>query len=109
MKKNLSYRDKLLELAKIYRITEIQNYIKRKKHLTNSQIEHVLKKNNVPIPKEINISSYNRLFLKPVSNSVTTIQEICSGHATVTCDERRCISRCCFKHVSPKQKHLHVN
>jgi Bax protein len=71
MKKNLSYRDKLLELAKIYRITEIQNYIKRKKHLTNSQIEHVLKKNNVPIPKEINISSYNRLFLKPISKIKT--------------------------------------
>ena len=33
MKKNLSYRDKLLELARIYKITEIQNYIKRKKNL----------------------------------------------------------------------------
>ena len=31
MKKNLSYRDKLLELSNIYKITEIQNYIKRKK------------------------------------------------------------------------------
>ena len=31
MKKNLSYRDKLLELDKIYKISEIQNYIKRKK------------------------------------------------------------------------------
>ena len=33
MKKNLSYRDKLLELGRIYKITEIQNYIKRKKNL----------------------------------------------------------------------------
>ena len=31
MKKNSSYRDKLLELAQIYKISEIQNYIKRKK------------------------------------------------------------------------------
>ena len=31
MKKNISYRDKLLELAHIYKISEIQNYIKRKK------------------------------------------------------------------------------
>ena len=33
MKKNLSYRDKLLELARIYKIAEVQNYIKRKKIL----------------------------------------------------------------------------
>ena len=44
MKKNLSYRDKLLELGRIYKITEIQNYIKRKKNLTTQQIEHILKK-----------------------------------------------------------------
>ena len=39
MKKNLSYRDKLLELGEIYKITEIQNYIKRKKNLTTQQIQ----------------------------------------------------------------------
>ena len=44
MKKSLSYRDKLLELAKIYNISEIQNYIRNKKNLTTSQIEHLLKK-----------------------------------------------------------------
>ena len=27
MKKNLSYRDKLLELSRIYKISEVQNYI----------------------------------------------------------------------------------
>ena len=31
MKKVPSYRDKLLELVRIYKITEVQNYIKRKK------------------------------------------------------------------------------
>ena len=58
MKKNLSYRDKLLELARIYKISEVQNYIKRKKNLTTHQIEHILKKNNVPIPKDFNISFF---------------------------------------------------
>ena len=61
MVKNLTYRDKLLELSKIYKIAEIQNYIKRKKNLTTSQIEHILKKNNVPIPKEFNL---NRMLQK---------------------------------------------
>ncbi len=56
MKKNISYRDKLLELVSIYKITEVQNYIKNKKRLTTPQLEHILKKNNVPIPTEINKS-----------------------------------------------------
>ena len=60
MKKNLSYRDKLLELAKIYKISEVQNYIKRKKNLTTHQIEHILKKNNVPIPKDFNVSFFKK-------------------------------------------------
>ena len=53
MKKIISYRDKLLELAKIYNITEIRNYIRNKKYLTTIQLELILKKNKVPIPKEI--------------------------------------------------------
>ena len=56
MKKNLSYRDKLLELASIYKISEIKNYEKSKKYLTTPQIEHILKKNKVPIPTEVNKS-----------------------------------------------------
>ena len=56
MKKNLTYRDKLLELASIYKIADIKSYIKNKKHLTTAQIEHILKKNKVPIPTEINKS-----------------------------------------------------
>ena len=31
MKKKLSYRDKLLELAFIYNVKEIQEYVKKKK------------------------------------------------------------------------------
>ena len=54
MKKNITYREKLLELAKIYKISEIKDYIKNKKKITKLQIEHILKKNRVPIPTEIN-------------------------------------------------------
>ena len=35
---NLSYREKLLELSKIYKISEIQNYIRSKKHLTTFKL-----------------------------------------------------------------------
>ncbi len=69
MKKNPSYRDKLLELAQIYKISEIQNYIIRKKNLTTSQIEHILKKNKVPIPKEFNVGFFEKNFTKPLSKA----------------------------------------
>ena len=69
MKKNLSYRDKLLELAQIYKISEIQNYIKRKKNLTTQQIEHILKKNNVPIPKDFNVSFFKKSFTNPITKA----------------------------------------
>ncbi len=69
MKKNLSYRDKLLELASIYKISEVQNYIKRKKNLTTHQIEHILKKNNVPIPKDFNVSFFKKSISNPISKA----------------------------------------
>ena len=56
MKKNLTYRDRLLELAQIYNIAEIKNYTRAKKNLTVPQLELILRKNKVPIPKEINKS-----------------------------------------------------
>tara|TARA_B100000579_G_scaffold22525_1_gene15864 strand:- start:480 stop:2006 length:1527 start_codon:yes stop_codon:yes gene_type:complete len=69
MKKNLSYREKLLELGTIYKISEIQNYIKRKKNLTTQQIEHILRKNNVPIPKDFNVSFFKKSFTNPISKA----------------------------------------
>ena len=69
MKKNLSYRDKLLELSSIYKISEVQNYIKRKKNLTTQQIEHILKKNNVPIPKDFNVSFFKKSISNPISKA----------------------------------------
>ena len=82
MKKNLSYRDKLLELSTIYKISEIQNYIKRKKNLTTQQIEHILKKNNVPIPKDFNVS----FFKKSISNPISKAGKEVSGIYTETTD-----------------------
>ncbi len=69
MKKNLSYRDKLLELARIYKISEVQNYIKRKKNLPTHQIEHILKKNNGPIPKDFNVSFFKKSISNPISKA----------------------------------------
>ncbi len=69
MKKNISYRDKLLELAQIYRVQEIKQYRKDKKYLTTSQIEHLLKKNKVPIPTEINkslLEIHSKKITKPI-------------------------------------------
>ena len=67
MKKRLSYRDKLIELAYIYNVREIQDYVKRRKNLTTGQIELILKKNKITIPKEFNTSFLKENFSKPIS------------------------------------------
>ena len=67
MKKKLSYRDKLLELAYIYNVKEIQDYTKRRKNLTTGQIELILKKNKIVIPKEFKTSFFKENFVKPIS------------------------------------------
>ena len=67
MKKKLTYRDKLIELAYIYNVREIQEYIKRRKNLTTGQIELILKKNKIVIPKEFNTSFFKENFSKPIS------------------------------------------
>jgi len=69
MKKNLSYRDKLLELSRIYKISEVQAYDRNKKYLTTPQIAHILKKNKVPIPTELNKSIFEiqgKKIFKPI-------------------------------------------
>ena len=71
MKKNLSYREQLLELARIYKIHDIKVYIKSKKYLTSAQIEHILKKNKVPVPNEINksiLEIHSKKIVKPISH-----------------------------------------
>ena len=51
MKKNLPYRDQLIEISKLYKIDEINTYINSKKKLTTSQIELILLKNKVRLPE----------------------------------------------------------
>jgi Bax protein len=78
MKKNITYREKLLELAKIYKISEIKDYIKNKKKLTTLQIEHILKKNRVPIPTEINkniLEIHSKKITKPFNNFGNALSE----------------------------------
>ena len=75
MKKNLSYRDKLLELAEIYKFLKSKIILKEKKILTTHQIEHILKKNNVPIPKEFNVSFFKRSISNPISKAGKGFQE----------------------------------
>ena len=67
MKKKLSYRDKLLELASIYNVKEIQEYIKRRKNLTSGQIELILRKNKIIIPKDFKTNFYKENVTKPIS------------------------------------------
>jgi len=75
MKKKLSYRDKLLELAYIYNVKEIQDYTKRRKNLTTGQIELILKKNKIIIPKDFKTSFFKENFTKPISKLKTNIIE----------------------------------
>ncbi len=67
MKKKLSYRDKLLELAYIYDVKEIQDYTKNRKNLTTGQIELILKKNKIIIPKDFKTNFFKENFTKPIS------------------------------------------
>jgi Bax protein len=67
MKKKLSYRDKLLELAYIYNVKEIQEYIKNRKNLTSGQLELILKKNKIAIPKDFQTSFFKENLIKPIS------------------------------------------
>ena len=56
MKKNISYREQLIKLSKLYKIDEVKNYIRSKKNLTVSQVELILLKNKIRLPEQ----SYNK-------------------------------------------------
>jgi len=51
VKKNIPYRDQLIELSRLYKIEEIKSYANSKKKLTTSQIELILLKNKVRLPE----------------------------------------------------------
>ena len=67
MKKKLTYRDKLLELTKIYNVREVHEYIKRRKNLTSGQLELILRKNKIVIPKDFQTSFLKENVTKPIS------------------------------------------
>ena len=75
MKKKLSYRDKLLELANIYDVKEILKYLKNKKNLTSGQLELILKKNKIAIPKDYKTSFVKENIIKPISKIKNNINE----------------------------------
>ena len=75
MKKKLSYRDKLLELSYIYNVKEIQEYVSNRKNLTTGQLELILKKNNIAIPKDFKTSFVKENFTKPISRIKNNIAE----------------------------------
>ena len=75
MKKKLSYRDKLLELAFIYSVKEIQEYVKNKKNLTTGQLELILKKNKIVIPKDFKTSFIKENIFKPINKFKSNVTE----------------------------------
>jgi len=75
MKKRLTYRDQLLELAKIYSVKEIQDYIKSRKSLTSGQLELILRKNKIIIPKDYKTTFFRENVSKPLSKISRQIDE----------------------------------
>ena len=75
MKKKLSYRDKLIELAYIYDVKEIKEYVKSRKNLTTGQLELILKKNKIIIPKDYKSNFFKDTFIKPISKAKSNLIE----------------------------------
>jgi|TARA_B110000881_G_C18598349_1_gene533176 uncharacterized FlgJ-related protein len=75
MKKKLSYRDKLIELSNIYNVKEIKEYIKSRKNLTTGQLELILRKNRIVIPKDFQTNFLKENFVKPISKFTSNITE----------------------------------
>ena len=75
MKKKLSYRDKLIELAYIYDVKEIKDYQKSRKSLTTGQLELILKKNKIIIPKDFKSNFLKDTFIKPISKAKSNLIE----------------------------------
>ena len=70
LKSSKSYRDQLIDLAKFYNIVEVKSYRSSNKRLTTSQLELLLIKNKIKLPK--NISSVRALKKHEIKeNSIT--------------------------------------
>ena len=75
MKKKLSYRDKLVELAYIYDVKEIKDYEKSRKSLTSGQLELILKKNKIIIPKDYKSNFFRDTIVKPITKAKLSFNE----------------------------------
>jgi Bax protein len=75
MKKKLSYRDKLVELAYIYDVKEIKDYQNNRKNLTIGQLELILKKNKIIIPKDFKSNFLRDNIVKPVTKIKSNLIE----------------------------------
>ncbi len=75
MKKKLSYRDKLIELAYIYDVKDVKDYVKSRKNLTTGQLELILKKNKIIIPKDYKSNFFKDTFIKPISKAKSNLIE----------------------------------
>ncbi len=75
MKKKLSYRDKLVELAYIYDVKEIKDYEKSRKNLTAGQLELILRKNKITIPKDFKSNFLRDNIIKPVGKIKSNLIE----------------------------------
>ncbi len=75
MKKKLSYRDKLVELAYIYDVKEIKDYEKSRKNLTSGQLELILKKNKIIIPKDFKSNFLRDNIFKPIGKIQSNLTE----------------------------------
>ena len=73
--KKLSYRDKLIELAYIYDVKEIKDYVKSRKNLTSGQLELILKKNRITIPKDFKANFLRDHIFKPVGKIKSNLKE----------------------------------
>ena len=76
MKKRLSYRDKLIDLANIYDVREIKDYFRRRKNLTTGQLELILRKNKIVIPKDFKLNFFKENITKPLLKISKQIHDI---------------------------------
>ena len=77
-----SYRQKLIYLAKIYRIKQILDH---EQNLSSYQIEVILLKNKVPIPSGRSLIGIrlDRILVKPFINSIRSIFELINAKLNI--------------------------
>ncbi len=101
MKKKLSYRDKLVELAYIYDVKEIKDYEKSRKNLTSGQLELILKKNKITIPKDFKANFLRDNIFKPIGKIKSNVREFKENKIK---DKNRAIRKLeNFKHDSSRK------